>query len=188
MCSIRFYSIPAYYLKKFTMSKWNLSYMRKIGLRMRWCRMRLKNIKISNYRCFKEAEIDFDDHITLVVGKNGAGKTAILDAVAVSVSTFLLCIQTSGSIIRNQRKNQRFISCHDLILCFLCKSCQFTRIFDSCLATFRIQRTNPFHILLVQAITSTLDTYRKLRSPIKCKNQDFCALIISSVTWERVVQ
>ncbi|MFR5058382.1 AAA family ATPase [Faecalimonas umbilicata] len=31
--------------------------------------MKLKNIKISNYRCFKEAEIDFDDHITLVVGK-----------------------------------------------------------------------------------------------------------------------
>ena len=54
--------------------------------------MKLKNIKISNYRCFKEAEIDFDDHITLVVGKNGADKTAILDAVAVSVSTFLLGI------------------------------------------------------------------------------------------------
>ena len=43
--------------------------------------MKLKNIKISNYRCFTEAGIDFDDHITLVVGKNGAGKTAILDAV-----------------------------------------------------------------------------------------------------------
>ena len=39
--------------------------------------MKLKNIKISNYRCFKEAEIDFDDHITLVVGKNGAGKTDV---------------------------------------------------------------------------------------------------------------
>ena len=38
--------------------------------------MKLKNIKISNYRCFKKAEIDFADHITLVVGKNGAGKTA----------------------------------------------------------------------------------------------------------------
>ena len=35
--------------------------------------MKLKNIKISNYRCFKEAEIGFDNHITLVVGKNGAG-------------------------------------------------------------------------------------------------------------------
>ena len=31
--------------------------------------MKLNNIKISNYRCFKEAEIDFDDHITLVVGR-----------------------------------------------------------------------------------------------------------------------
>lgn len=30
--------------------------------------MKLKNIKISNYRCFKEAEIDCDDYITLVVG------------------------------------------------------------------------------------------------------------------------
>ena len=54
--------------------------------------MQLKNIKLTNYRCFKEATIDFDDHITLVVGKNGVGKTAILDAVAVSVSTFLLGI------------------------------------------------------------------------------------------------
>lgn len=41
--------------------------------------MKLKKLIISNYRCFKEAEIDFDDYITLVVGKNGAGKTAILD-------------------------------------------------------------------------------------------------------------
>ena len=53
--------------------------------------MKLKNIKISNYRCFKETEIDFEDHITLVVGKNGAGKTAILDAVAGSGRNLILC-------------------------------------------------------------------------------------------------
>ena len=34
--------------------------------------MRLKNIKISNYRCFKETSIDFDNRVTLIVGKNGA--------------------------------------------------------------------------------------------------------------------
>ena len=59
--------------------------------------MKLKKIKISNYRCFKEVEIDLNDHITLVVGKNGAGKTAILDAVAVSVSIFLLGIDGGAS-------------------------------------------------------------------------------------------
>lgn len=36
--------------------------------------------------------MDFDNRVTLIVGKNGAGKTAILDAVAVSVSTLLLGI------------------------------------------------------------------------------------------------
>lgn len=74
--------------------------------------MKLKNIKISNYRCFKETEIDFDDHITLVVGKNGAGKTAILDAVAVSVSTFLLGID--GGISRSIFKDDARYEFHDL--------------------------------------------------------------------------
>lgn len=64
--------------------------------------MRLKNISLKNYRCFKEAEIDFDEHITLIVGKNKAGKTAILDAIAVSASTFLLRIDggVSKSILK----------------------------------------------------------------------------------------
>lgn len=74
--------------------------------------MKLKNIKIFNYRCFKEAEIDFDDHITLVVGKNGAGKTAILDAVAVAVSTFLLGID--GGVSRSILKDDARYEFHDL--------------------------------------------------------------------------
>ena len=74
--------------------------------------MKLKKLIISNYRCFKEAEIDFDDHITLVVGKNGAGKTAILDAVAVSVSTFLLGID--GGVSRSILKEDARYEFHDL--------------------------------------------------------------------------
>lgn len=74
--------------------------------------MKLKNIKITNYRCFKEADIDFDEHVTLIVGKNGVGKTALLDAVAVSVSTFLLGID--GGVSRSILKDDARYEFHDL--------------------------------------------------------------------------
>lgn len=74
--------------------------------------MKLKKIRITNYRCFKEADVDFDEHITLIVGKNGAGKTAILDAVAVAVSTFLLGID--GGISRSISKDDARYEFHNL--------------------------------------------------------------------------
>ena len=74
--------------------------------------MKLKNIKITNYRCFKDVDIDFDEYVTLIVGKNGGGKTAILDAVAVSVSTFLLGID--GGISRSILKDDARYEFHDL--------------------------------------------------------------------------
>ena len=74
--------------------------------------MKLKKIRIINYRCFKDANIDFDEHTTLIVGKNGAGKTAILDAVAVAVSTFLLGID--GGVGRSILKDDARYEFHDL--------------------------------------------------------------------------
>lgn len=74
--------------------------------------MKLKKIRIINYRCFKDADIDFDEHTTLIVGKNGAGKTAILDAVAVAVSTFLLGID--GGAGRSISKDDARYEFHDL--------------------------------------------------------------------------
>ena len=49
--------------------------------------MRLDSVYIKNYRCFEEVELDLDERLTLLVGKNGAGKTALLDAAAVAAST-----------------------------------------------------------------------------------------------------
>ena len=74
--------------------------------------MKLKSIRLVNYRCFTDTEIEFDEHITLLVGKNGTGKTAILDAVAVSASTFLLSID--GGVSRSILKDDARYEFHDL--------------------------------------------------------------------------
>lgn len=74
--------------------------------------MKLKNLKITNYRCFKKAELDFDENMTLVVGQNGAGKTTILDAVAVSIGTFLLGID--GGVSRGISKDDARYEFYDL--------------------------------------------------------------------------
>lgn len=74
--------------------------------------MRLKSVKLANYRCFTDTEIEFDKHITLLIGKNGTGKSAILDAVAVSVSTFLLGID--GGVSRSILKDDARYEFYDL--------------------------------------------------------------------------
>lgn len=74
--------------------------------------MKLKKISITNYRCFGKVDIDFDEHTTLIVGKNGTGKTAILDAVAVAISTFLLGIDVGVS--RSISKDDARYEFHDL--------------------------------------------------------------------------
>jgi predicted ATP-binding protein involved in virulence len=51
--------------------------------------MKLKNVQITNFRCFESISIDFDEKLTVLVAENGAGKTAILDAVAVALSPFI---------------------------------------------------------------------------------------------------
>ncbi|WP_270672315.1 AAA family ATPase [Aeromonas sp. QDB17] len=51
--------------------------------------MKLKQLHIYNFRCFKELSIKFDDKLTVIVAENGAGKTAILDAIALGFGRYL---------------------------------------------------------------------------------------------------
>ena len=42
--------------------------------------MRLKRLRLRNWRAFPAADIDLDNDVTVVIGQNGAGKTALLNA------------------------------------------------------------------------------------------------------------
>lgn len=51
--------------------------------------MRLDRLQLQNFRCFENLSINFDRRLTVIVGTNGAGKTAILDAIALGLSRYL---------------------------------------------------------------------------------------------------
>ena len=44
--------------------------------------MRIDRLHVENFRCFEDRAFTFDERFTLLVGVNGAGKTALLDALA----------------------------------------------------------------------------------------------------------
>jgi putative ATP-dependent endonuclease of OLD family len=48
--------------------------------------MFLKKFKIKNYRCIKDATIDFNKGVNILIGENNSGKTAVLDALRVCLS------------------------------------------------------------------------------------------------------
>lgn len=56
--------------------------------------MIIKSIKLTNYKGLQNGELSFDDHLTVIVGKNGAGKTSILTAVKTLLSWIIARIES----------------------------------------------------------------------------------------------
>ena len=44
--------------------------------------MIIRSLHLEHYRCFKNLDIEFDEQLTVLVGINGSGKTALLDALS----------------------------------------------------------------------------------------------------------
>lgn len=60
--------------------------------------MKIKNLRLQNFRRFDDFELEFDSQLTVLVGRNGAGKSSILDGVAISLGPFLTRLpKLSGS-------------------------------------------------------------------------------------------
>ena len=61
--------------------------------------MHIKRLKLKNFRCYDELDIDFDKRLTVIVGENGRGKTAIFDALAIALAPYLRAFGVKGSEI-----------------------------------------------------------------------------------------
>ena len=57
--------------------------------------MRLKSVTLRNFRCFEEAILDLHPRLTVLVGDNGSGKTALLDALVVGLSPILYYLSSA---------------------------------------------------------------------------------------------
>jgi len=70
--------------------------------------MRLSKLTLSNFRCFEHLQLDLHPRLTVLVGENGAGKTAVLDAIASALSPVLTNLSSA-----NQRLSGRGIQDRD---------------------------------------------------------------------------
>jgi len=48
--------------------------------------MFLERFEVKNYRCIKDASLDFNEGVNILIGENNSGKTAVLDALRVCLS------------------------------------------------------------------------------------------------------
>jgi predicted ATP-binding protein involved in virulence len=51
--------------------------------------LNIQKLRLRDYRCFEAIDIDFHPQITVLVASNGAGKTSILDAIAVAFGPYV---------------------------------------------------------------------------------------------------
>jgi predicted ATP-binding protein involved in virulence len=59
--------------------------------------MQISKVKIENFKCFGTRDVLLHEQFNLIVGENGSGKTALLDACAVAIGSFLLGIDGADS-------------------------------------------------------------------------------------------
>jgi len=65
--------------------------------------MRIDRLDIKNFKRFDELSLDLHPQFTLLVGDNGAGKTSVLDALAIAAGIWL--VHPPDSTLANSGRN-----------------------------------------------------------------------------------
>lgn len=50
--------------------------------------MKLVRVKIHNFRGYNDAEVNIDDQMTTIIGKNDVGKSTIVDALEIFLGLY----------------------------------------------------------------------------------------------------
>ncbi len=86
--------------------------------------MRIEKLIVSNFKKFEEKTFEFHPQFTLLVGENGTGKTAILDALNIGAGAYLLGIPEMQApsikrkfIRRETRQNGEFATFEPIVPC-----------------------------------------------------------------------
>ncbi len=72
--------------------------------------MKINKLELRNFRCFEFYELELAKRFTLLIGDNGSGKTAILDAIVIATGSFLLKIPEI-------KANEKYSFSYDDVLC-----------------------------------------------------------------------
>lgn len=55
--------------------------------------MHIQQVQIKNFRCFEDLTVNLNPDINIFVGNNGSGKSAVLDAIAAAMYTYVIELQ-----------------------------------------------------------------------------------------------
>lgn len=53
--------------------------------------MRIHSLRLQNFRCFEDRAVEFHPQFNALIGENGAGKSSVLDALALCLDTLVTC-------------------------------------------------------------------------------------------------
>src|SRR5437867_2996934 len=66
--------------------------------------MKLAKVEMTNFRCFETLTLNLQPDVNVIVGANGAGKTSLLDAIAIALYEIVAANGGGGKRQRTQQK------------------------------------------------------------------------------------
>ena len=55
--------------------------------------MKLKKLKLKNFRSYRNLDIEFDDNMNVIIGRNDVGKSTVMEALEIFFNNDLVKIQ-----------------------------------------------------------------------------------------------